>query len=327
MSSRYWQALMVATFGAGIVIWAWLDGGNVSDLALILGSAAIPTAALLFVSGRLERNPPLIAALGGGTVGVAIAVLSAGFVFVFAYAFFFGFAQEAVSLLDALRVDPRFSTALGSPWTILLLIELVVVAPLSEELGKAVGSRLFRPTDRQSAFLAGVAAGTGFAIVENIMYALGGGFFGSPWEAIVIARMMGAAVHPLASGLVVLGWWEWRQHHDLGQLANRFFSGVGVHALWNGSIVVLGIATTAFDIEDGYADFTLVSIAYVAALGALTAAVLWRVTVAVAGDRDRLLTLDSGDGRVLAGWTVLAASLLIPMAMLILAFPDFIGGG
>ena len=327
MSSRYWQALMVATIGAGIVIWAMLDSGNASDLALVLGSAAILTAALLFVSGRLDRDPPMIATLGGRTIGVAIAVLSAGFVFAFAYAFFFGFAQEAVSLLDALRVDPRFSTALGSPWTILLLIQLVVVAPLTEEVGKAVGSRLFRPTDRQSAFLAGVAAGTGFAIVENIMYALGGGFFGSPWEAIVIARMMGAAVHPLASGLVVLGWWEWRQHHDLGQLANRFFSGVGVHALWNGSIVVLGIATTAFDIADGYADFTLVSIAYVAALGALAAAVLWRVTVAVAGDRDRLLTFDSGDGRVLAGWTVLAASLLVPMAMLILAFPDFLGGG
>ncbi|NIW73800.1 MAG: PrsW family intramembrane metalloprotease, partial [Gemmatimonadetes bacterium] len=45
--------------------------------------------------------------------------------------------------------------------------------------------------DRQSAFLAGVAAGTGFAILENVLYASSSGFFGQSWQTVVVARMLG----------------------------------------------------------------------------------------------------------------------------------------
>ncbi len=327
MRTRYWQALIVATVGVAIVIWAGATNSDVSNLALIFGSAAIPVAALLMVSGRLEEHPPLPSVVGGGTVGVGIALLSHAVVLAFAYAFFLGFAEEAANLLDLFRADPQWTSLLGSPWTIFLLIEVAIVAPFTEEIGKAIGSRFFKPTSRQTAFLAGVAAGTGFAIVENIAYASGGWFFGGSWEAIVIGRMMGAAVHPLASGLVVMGWWEYRQNHDFGHLAQRFFSGVGVHALWNGSLVVLGVSATAFDSGTAFGDVTLVSLTYAAALGAVAAAALWRTTASVAKDESRLLTADSGDGRVVGAWTVLAATFLVPTAMLILAFPDFFGGG
>ncbi len=327
MRTRYWQALGVVSLALAAAAWAWLDDGDGSVLALVVGSAGVPLAALLFASGRLERPVPTSAVVGGGTIGIAIAVLSHAFVFAFAYAFFFGFADEAAALLDELQIDPRWSAALGSPWTILLLIEVAVVAPLTEEVGKAIGSRVFRVTDRRSAFLAGVAAGTGFAIIENIAYGFGGGFFGAPWEAIVIGRMMGAAVHPLASGLVVMGWWEWRQDRDLSRLAVRFFTGAGVHAVWNGSLVALGIAATAFDTDTEFGTFTVVSLAYTAALGVVAAAFLWRVTVSVAGDQERLVSLDARDGRVVGAWIVLAASFLVPMAVLLLAYPNFVGGG
>ncbi len=327
MRTRYWQALIVATVGVAIVIWAGATNGDVSNLALIFGSAAIPAAALLMVSGRLEEHPPLPSVVGGGTVGVGIALLSHAVVLAFAYAFFLGFAEEAASLLDLFRADPQWTSLLSSPWTIFLLMEVAIVAPFTEEIGKAIGSRFFKPTSRQTAFLAGVAAGTGFAIVENIAYASGGWFFGGSWEAIVIGRMMGAAVHPLASGLVVMGWWEYRQNRDFGHLAQRFFSGVGVHALWNGSLVVLGVSATAFDSGTSFGDITLVSLTYSAALGAVAAAALWRTTASVAKDESRLLTADSGDGRVVGAWTVLAATFLVPTAMLILAFPAFFGGG
>ena len=327
MKSRYWQALAVISLALAAAAWAWFDDGDLSVPALVVGSAGVPLAALLFASGRLERPLPTAAVVGGGTIGVAIAVLSHAFVFAFAYAFFFGFADEAASLLDEFRIDPRWSSALGSPWTILLLIEVALVAPLTEEAGKAIGSRLFHVTDRRSAFLAGVAAGTGFAIVENIVYGLSGGFFGAPWEAIVIGRMMGAAVHPLASGLVVMGWWEWRQHRDLSRLAVRFFTGAGVHAVWNGSLVALGITATAFATDNEFDTFTLVSLAYTAALGVVAAAFLWRVTVSVSEDQERLVSLDARDGRVVGAWIVLAASFLVPMAVLLLAYPDFVGGG
>lgn len=327
MRSRNWQALVVISLALAAATWAWFDDGDLSIPALVIGSAGVPLAALLFASGRIERPLPIAAVVGGGTIGIAIALLSHAVVFAFAYAFFFGFAEEAASLLDQLRIDPRWSSALGSPWTILLLIEVAIVAPLTEEAGKAIGSSVFRVTDRRSAFLAGVAAGTGFAIVENVAYGLSGGFFGAPWEAIVIGRMMGAAVHPLASGLVVMGWWEWRRHRNPARLAVRFLTGAGVHAIWNGSIVALGIAATAFDTDSEFGTFTLVSLAYTAALGVVAAAFLWRVTVSVAEDRARLLSLDATDGRVVGAWIVLSASFLIPMAILILAYPGFVGGG
>ena len=327
MRPRYWQALAVIILALAAAVWSWFGEGRASVLALGVASAGAPAAALLFVSGRLERNPPMAAVFGGGTIGVAIAVLSHGIVFAFAFAFFLGFADEASLLLDQLRIDLRLSTALGSRWTILFVFEVVIVAPLTEEAGKAVGSRVFRVTDRRGAFLAGVAAGTGFAIVENVVYGLGGGFLGASWEAIVTGRMMGAAMHPLASGLVVMGWWEWRRNRNMGQLVGRFFSGVGVHALWNGSIVVLGVAATAFDTESSFSTYTVVSLAYTAALGAVTAAVLWRATASVAEGNEKLLSFDATDGRVVGAWAVLAASFLVPMAMLILAYPDFVGGG
>jgi RsiW-degrading membrane proteinase PrsW (M82 family) len=119
--------------------------------------------------------------VAGGTIGVVTAVIGHAMVFWFAYAFFLGFAEAATQVLDVLRVDPRFIAVAGSPWTILLFIELAVVAPLLEEVGKAVGASVFRPTDRRSAFMAGVAAGTGFAIVENVLYALGADFLGPSW--------------------------------------------------------------------------------------------------------------------------------------------------
>ncbi|MDH3307597.1 MAG: PrsW family glutamic-type intramembrane protease [Acidimicrobiia bacterium] len=233
--------------------------------------------------------------------------------------FFYGFAETAVDLLDTLGVDGGFTSILGSPWTIFLMIELAVVAPLTEETGKALGARFAKPTSRQTAFMAGVAAGVGFAIAENISYGLGSSWFGISWEAMVTVRMAGSAVHPLASGLVVMGWWEYRQNGDFSLLVNRFLAGVGVHALWNGSLVALGAVTAAFS-ADPDASYELISLAHTSLLGIAAAAILWRMTSALADDEERLISLRSGEGRVIAGWTILAASFLVPSAMLMLVF-------
>jgi RsiW-degrading membrane proteinase PrsW (M82 family) len=321
---RYWLAATFALAGLAASVLGLVFTGR-SGLAMIVGSVAMPAAVMLLVAGRLELRLPLSAAVGGAIGGSVVAILSHAVVFAFAYIFFLGFAEAAVDLLGVLRVDPRFVAAAGSPWALLLFIEVVVVAPLTEELGKAVGASVFRPTDRRTAFMAGVAAGVGFAMVENILYASVGGFLGGAWEPIVIARMLGAAVHPLASGLVVLGWWEWRQNRDFGQLAKRFFAGAGAHATWNASLVVLAIAASAFELST-LDEWAVVSLAYSAGLGAVAAAVLWRVT-ALVDDSAAAPLLDSRDGRAVAAWTLMAASFLVPVAMLVLAYPAFLGAG
>lgn len=324
MRRRYWVAATFAVAGLAASTWGLVSTGG-SGLAMIVGSVAMPAAVMLLVAGRLEVRLPLSAAVGGAFGGAVVALLSHAVVFAFAYLFFLGFAGAAVDLLDVLRVDPRFVAAAGSPWALLLFIEVVVVAPLTEEVGKAVGASVFRPIDRRTAFMSGVAAGAGFAMVENLLYASFGGFLGGAWEPIVVARMLGAAVHPLATGLVVLGWWEWRQSQDFGQLAKRLFAGAGAHAIWNASLVVIAIAASAFQLES-LDEWGVVSLAYSAGLGAVAAAVLWRLTASV-DDSSGIPLLDSSDGRVVAAWTLIAASFLVPVAMLVLAYPAFLGAG
>ena len=324
MTSRNWQALIALAIGIALSVQIVVVGALTGPLTMLMAAAAAPLAVLLWVSGRLQADVPARAAIGGATIGVVVAVIGHAIVFAIAYALFLGFADAAVPLLDTLRIDPRLTAAAGSPWTILFFVELAVVAPLTEEVGKALGARLFNPTSRKTAFLAGVAAGTGFAIVENVLYASGGVFLGTPWEPIVLLRMVGAAVHPLATGLVVLGWYEWRQRHDVARLASRFLLGAGVHALWNGSMVVLVIVSESLAV--GGADaLTWTSIVYLAGLGAAVAGALWRVTSLVAGDRPPEPILDLAGGRWLGAWLVLTASFVVPVALLMIAFPEFGG--
>jgi RsiW-degrading membrane proteinase PrsW (M82 family) len=324
MKPRYRQALVALFVGVAAVIWGVVGAPPSSALALFAGSAAFPIAVLLAVSGRLGADPPMGSLIGGGMIGPLVAVLSHFFVFGFAYVFFLGFAQAATAILGTLRIDPALVDLAGSPWMLLLFFEMVLVAPFTEEIGKAAGAWVQRPTKRTSAFMAGVAAGVGFAIVENVVYATGGLLFGPSWVAITSARMVGAAIHPLASGLVVMGWWEWRHGRDLGLLARRFLSGVGVHALWNGSIVVVGIVGEAYGV-DRLLGFGTLAIVYSAALGVVAVAALWRVSVSVAAGDERLAQFDGKDGVTIGSWVVIAASLLVPVALLFLAYPDFVG--
>ncbi len=325
MSSRYLQALTVAALGVGTVVWGIINPNEFSAVGLLLGAASLPTAVLLAVSGRLKTDVPIGSLVGGGTIGPTIAVLSHALVFGFAYLFFFGFAEEAGSILEALRIDPALVDAVGSPWILLLFFELVLVAPFTEEIGKAVGASVQRPGSRQAAFMAGVAAGVGFAVVENVLYASGGFFLGTEWQAVISVRMLGAAVHPLASGLVVMGWWEWRQHRDAGLLARRFLAGAGVHALWNGSIVVLGVVGEAYGI-DRLVGLGALGVVYAAGLGAIAVAMLWRVSTSVADDLEKLVAFDGTEVRTIGGWLVLTASILVPIALLFIAYPVWVNG-
>ena len=100
-----------------------------------------------------------------------------------------------------------------------------------------------------------------------------------------------------------------------------------MHALWNGALVAVTGAATAFEIGATAASWTVVSIAYAGALGAVAAGVLWIVTSNVAAGRDELPDMVALDGRMVAGWTVLTASLMLPIAILIVAFPGFVSGG
>jgi RsiW-degrading membrane proteinase PrsW (M82 family) len=321
-SRRYRAAAVAGGLGLGAILWAILAGPEPPPFSLLLAAAAAPAAIMLAVWALIGGRFPRRALVGGAIIGPLVALASHAAVATFADAFLLGFAESGRELLDSLRADPKVIEVLGSPWVLVLLIELSVVAPLTEEVGKALGAALGRPSSREQAFLAGVAAGSGFAIVENVLYASLGSVFGGPWPAILLGRSLGAAVHPLASGFVVLGWWEWRHGGTLTGLAKRFLAGAGVHALWNGSLVALAVVETA------YAKGPLgpAGLAYSAAIGLALAGALWLMTARVVADRDPLGGFRADDARTLAAWIVVAASFLVPVVLLVLAFPDFYAG-
>lgn len=318
MSWRYGPPVIVVAAGVVAAIWSILAPGESAELALLVGSAAIPVAVLLAVAVKLDARPPWRAVFGGGLIGGAVALASHAMVFVFAYTFVLGLVEAATDLLDAIRIDPRVVSLADSPWTVVLAMELVVVAPLTEEVGKVLGSRVVSLGNRKAAFLAGVAAGTGFAVLENVLYASSAGFFGQSWHFVVVARTLGAAVHPLASGLVAVAWWDWRHTRDSAAALRRFSAGLGVHALWNGSLVVLAVVTAAFDIGGTPQLYAVTSLSYSTVVGVAIAGVLWRVTDSVSAGPRRATALDVGDARLLAGWTMLCASFLVPVAILLL---------
>ncbi len=289
-------------------------------LGLVAGAALVPFAVLFAVAGHCDAAPPVRSLIGGAVIGVGFAILGHAVVTAFAYFFFLGFAEAATDALDALRIDPEFTSVLSSPWTLLYFIDLAVVAPFSEEIGKGLGAYVGRPGSRRAALQAGVAAGVGFAVVENVMYGVGGLFYA--WEPVVLARMLGAAVHPLASGLVAVGWWELRNGRSRTAAVRRLASGFGVHAAWNGSLVVAAVAGIAYDHGGGSGMSALLSLVYVGVIGVLTAAGLWILTRRVVSDA-KLSDMAPTDARTITAWAVLASSLLVPVAALVIAYPNF----
>jgi RsiW-degrading membrane proteinase PrsW (M82 family) len=291
--------------------------------ALVLVSCAAPVAVGVAVRARLGRGWPMRALAGGATIGPLVAIAGHAIVAAFAYAFFLGFADAARSLLETLRLDPTITAVVTSPWVLLAMAEYVVVAPVTEETGKYLGSRLSHPSTRADAFLAGVAAGVGFEIVENVAYTVAAAAWGDPWLAVTIVRATGAAVHPLATGLVALGAWDAK----LGaRSALRGAAlGVGVHALWNGTMVTVLVIGTVSGTTGMFSSGAVASVAFAAILGVVMGIALWCVTVSVATGRNPADALRAQDARTLSGWIVLAASLLVPVSVLIFAFPTFHG--
>lgn len=325
ITGPYRLALSAGVVGLALIGWVLVAGKDAPPMALVMAAAVAPIAVLGAAWGRLGLSFPWRALLIGAVVGPSVALLTQPVVAAFAVAFLLGFGESGRQLLDSLQADPRLTTVLASPWVLLLLIEVVTVAPLTEEFGKALSARWAGPKSRREAFLFGVAAGVGFAIVENILYAVAAAVAGGPWPALAIARSMGAAVHPLATGLVMLGWWESRQGRGFPALLKGYLSGVGIHALWNGTIVVVGVVE-AIVATNGAASYAPIALTFTAALGALLGAVFWMVAGAVATERDPFHTLSFGDARAIATWTLLSAALLVPVAILVLAFPGFYRG-
>lgn len=324
--TRHPFAVPAAVLTAGLVacVWSLVFVAEPPRLALYVGATAAPFGVLLAVAARVDRRVPVRALVGGAVIGPIVALAAGAAVFAVAYGLISGVADSWTSLFDQFRISPRLVALVSSPIVLMWFAEMVVMAPVTEESGKALGAALAHPRSRTDAFLAGVAAGAGFAMVENVVYATLY-LSGKPWGEVAVSRSLGAGIHPLATGLVVLGWWDARHGgHAIGGRARAFFTGGGVHALWNGAIVALMAASLASDRAEHLLDS--VGLVMCGLLGVLGVAGLWAVSGALRRGTTVVAAVRREDARSLAAGLVLSAAMLVPVAVLALAFPSFYRG-
>ncbi len=318
MNRTYISAAIVALVGTALAAASVFQPAAVGYVGLILASAAVPVAVFLVVLEKLGGKVPVASLVSGGTLAVGVSLVGFAIVGGAAYFVLGDFAQWLVDSADGV-LDEDLITTLRDPWMIILAIDVVLLAPLIEEFSKAVSARLSSPSDRASAVLAGVAAGVGFAIVENIAYATGGLFDIGGWEVVALVRMLGSAVHPVAAGLVSLGWWEFRNHSERDGSVKLMAAGVGVHALWNGAVMVVFVSSAAFNGDATPLESMLVTMGYAGVLGVVIAVGGWQLLNRVAASELPVAPADASDATTMSAWVVIASTMLIPAIAVVFA--------
>jgi RsiW-degrading membrane proteinase PrsW (M82 family) len=244
----------VLVLATGLGLWqAGVSSVFFVPLSLALAATLAPLAVVAWIVGR--RPGGITARRGwvafglGATVSTSMAYLLNTFLSLAVLFLVSGLADEilplAENLLDALAFG-SLSQELASPWFLILLVQVAVIAPLVEELVKPLPllPLLGRLATARDAMLMGMLVGAGFAAVENILYAT---LFGSAWSGVLAVRALGAALHPFGAGLMAVAWWRvlrqepgaatgWVQNYGLA---------AGVHVLWNATCVVAAAVAQA----------------------------------------------------------------------------------
>jgi RsiW-degrading membrane proteinase PrsW (M82 family) len=223
---------------------------------VFLAAALLPPVAA--VAWMVDRRPgeltwrwAAVAFVAGATVSVGLAIILEVLLPGVVLALVWGLADLVLpaveGLIDALA-GGDVASALTSSGFLFAMVELAVIAPLVEEFVKPLVvlpllGRLKQPRD---ALLIGAIAGAGFAVLEDVIYA---SFGLRIWAGILLVRALGAAIHPVGTGLTAWGWHDvlHRQPGAGRRWVERYGLAVGVHALWNGgSLLVLTLVGANF---------------------------------------------------------------------------------
>jgi hypothetical protein len=124
-----------------------------------------------------------------------------------------------------------------------IFLFIAVLVPLIEEAIKPLGVWLLigRNLAPAEGFALGALSGAGYALVENLGYAMVGG---EAWLMLVVQRAGTAALHVTTAGIT--GWalaWAWRKGwRGAWRLGLAYLSAVLIHGLWNGLAVFAALA-------------------------------------------------------------------------------------
>ena len=220
---------------------------------LIPGAALPPLAAISVAMGRVGGHAPLGRIAAALAIGFLLSTIAAVLLSLLAGALVWALVvpirDTLLDLSEARHLDDLFR----SPAVLIAFVDLAVVAPVVEELAKPLAVLLLIRWigGRREAFLVGMAGDVGFAFAENLLYE-GAFFSGQLWAPVTLLRGLGGALHPLTAGLVGLGYYEVLRGRAGGpaRLAAYYALAVGLHAAWNGGLVVL--ETIVVDYDDGW---------------------------------------------------------------------------
>jgi RsiW-degrading membrane proteinase PrsW (M82 family) len=309
-----------------------------SALPLMAAALAPPVAAVVWMlegqPGALTWRRAGVAFVAGATVSVIVVsllqLLFPGILLLLVLGLAEPVVQAVEDLFQALA-GREVAGVLTSPGFLVALVEFAVVAPLVEEAVKPlVTLPLVRQFERRrDALLLGAVAGAGFAALENTLYATAG----LPiWAGILAIRALGGAVHPLGTGLVTLGWHGLLRRQPgagLGWLS-RYGLAVGIHALWNGALVLLLALLGAQFFGEAPPEVDVLGMTVAGSLLALLALVGAAAFVGARALARRLAVPEEGEveeapllgglapDQVMAIWALVCLLALLPVALALL---------
>lgn len=225
-------ALTVVILGTGIALFALNQptGSLALIEPLVLLSGIVPAFTVLALAmQRLHFNVSWRRAWLALTSGATLSIGAASILE----------ALLALALLGvaSLNIDPSNFNPNGSFGITALLILVAVIAPLVEETAKQISGFFLLPRLKgpQEAFLIGLAAGIGFAIVETAGYI---GLAQADWVGIALGRVGAGLLHGMGAAMAGVGWYylikgknvrgRWR--FGFGFLAYAYLQ----HAIFNG---------------------------------------------------------------------------------------------
>ena len=227
------------TVGWLMALWALSIGGVLwqegNPVALLFAAALPPLMAVSIVSRR--RGPVT-------TWQRTLLVLGVGSLIATPLAAALEALPFAALLLLRPNLRPELPFADGAaalarflfgPLGPLVAIEAVIVGPLLEEVLKPLPAYVLgrRLRSAAEAFLLGMIGGAAFAIVENLAYLGLTLDERAPWTVNALLRLVSGALHPVASGLVAVGFYAWRREGSGDRLLRNFALALALHATWN----------------------------------------------------------------------------------------------
>jgi RsiW-degrading membrane proteinase PrsW (M82 family) len=235
--------LTALAIGGGVVLWNALPapGSALAILPLVFLAGLLPVLTILAFTARRLRFPTtwrhLVLSVAFGAV--AATVLAS--------------ILEAILLIAIVVILIALGFPLGaavgpnnfnpsSPGQVIAVLLLVsVVAPIVEEGLKPLGVVLLMQRLRgpNEAFLLGLAAGLGFAVVETLTYF---GMGQADWIDVAIGRVGAGLLHGVGAGMGALGWYYLIRGKGVSR---RWLRGFGAllyavlqHAIFNGSTLI-----------------------------------------------------------------------------------------